>query len=331
MSDQVAVNNQSRPSMAPILGLGAAGVGASFIPKLNPIVDSNYNDTAKLLTMGEDEFKVVADKAAELENGEVKTAFTKVEDGRKVVSAAGDELIKEQRDAAKKLIDNTKEIMSETKVKDAVTGAVKDEKKALDDAVTANYKDIKSAENKQAIKDFKASLDKKISEIKNKTDDGLGKKLADAAEADKKTVMKEIREEAMKDENVKGLYEKIKMLTDDQKNAVKTARNNYKTKFKSAIEEAIKDVEAKADGNKLQKAVAERKGLVEKLSQSVADVKKAAVDKLVGEGGALKDFNLKEIKSILPKSKLKGGLLLGGIGLAVGALISLFTGGNKNA
>ena len=127
--------------------------------------------------------------------------------------------------------------------------------------------------------------------------------------------------------------EKHKILSaDDAKTnatTLKSKQEAYNKKVVAAADEALTDVTAKSDGNTLEKlkhTIEEQKKI---LAKKAEDVKAEKAGKLVGEGGTLKDFDIKSIKELLPKAKGKA-MAIGAAALGLAGVALAYIVGPKN-
>lgn len=179
MSDQVAVNNQARPSMAAPVLLGAVGAGAGAW--FSPFVKKGYRSYEELLAMSKDTFEPVQ-KAAEAlkDNAEVKKAYDELVVNREGLAEfetfATDNL---KNEGGLEKIFAKYEFSEESKK--AFKDAIKDAEEAITKAGTdeAAVKSAKEAYNKQALEKLKELISKDAI----KTD-------ADAVARDMKTLKK---------------------------------------------------------------------------------------------------------------------------------------------
>lgn len=320
------------PVTAGLTGAAIGGVGNYFLG-VGAAPKKGYKDTKELLTLENDKFEELKKKIDASDNTDAKTEFKKLEDGRKIVSSAGDTLEKEQATARKEMnaaIEKDLEANLTGDAKTKFTDAVKTEKEALTKAQN-EYKTVAQERTKagtelaKAREDYKNKLTTKYNAIVNDKADGtLGKQLADLEaskagktgdelakiEKDIKAKKAEIHAEALKDGDVKAAADKLKAerkaVTTANKakiEAVPTAQEAYNKKLVESTDEALKDVTAKKDGNALEKlkALVEEKKAI--LAKKVEDAKNAEVDKLVGENGSLKDLDTGKFKKFLPKAK----------------------------
>lgn len=349
--NQMAIN----PVYAGLAGAAIGGIG-NYFAGIGVKQKEGYRDAKELLTLKDDEFKKLADKIEKDGDDAAKTEFKKVQDGRKIVSSAGDSLEKEQKAARKDMNAAIEKDLEANLTGDAKTkfaDAVKTEKEALNKANT-EYKTVGQERTKagtelaKARADYKTKLTTKYNAIVNDKADGtLGKQLADLEaskagktgdelakiEKDIKTKKAEIHAKALEDADVKAAAEKLKTerkaVTTANKakiDAVPTAQEAYNQKLVSSADEALKDVTAKKDGSALEKL----KALVEEkkatLAKKVEDIKAEKAGKLVSDEGVdgvkLKDLDTGKFKKFLPKAKLwptviaAGALGLAGVALA---------------
>lgn len=343
------------PVTAGLTGAAIGGIGNYFMG-VGASPKKGYKDTKELLTLKDDEFKKLADKINEKGSEEAKTEFKKLEDGRVTVSKAGDSLVKEQKVARQEMNAAIEKDLEANLTGDAKTrfaDAVKEEKKALDDANKA-YSDVGKERTKTGTKladaraDYKTKLLAKYNEIANDKANGLGKELADLEaskagksgeelakiEKDIKAKKADIHAKALEDKDVKAAADKLKeerkavtasTKAGEKATAVETAKTKYNEKLVASADEALKDTTAKKDGTVLEKLKALIEEKKAKLAESVDELKAKKADELVGEKGALKDLDTGKFKKFLPKAKmvpaLIGAAALGLVGVALAYMV----------
>ena len=315
------------PVTAGLTGAAIGGIGNYFLG-VGAAPKKGYKDAKELLTLEPDKFEKLKKEIDASDNNDAKIEFKKVEDGRKIVSSAGETLEKEQAAARKEMnaaIEKDLEANLTGDAKTKFTDAVKTEKSELD-AAQKTITD-KAGELKTARADANSELAKKIAEFRKAYNDEVKANLAEledkltketdaAKKADIEKQIKakktEIAKEALKKDTVANAQkamrdEKAKIIkADDLKtnaNNLKTKKEAYNQKLVNSADEALKDVTAKKDGNALEKlkALVEEKKAI--LAKKVEDAKNAEVDKLVGENGSLKDLDTGKFKKFLPKAK----------------------------
>ena len=326
------------PVTAGLTGAAIGGIGNYFLG-VGAAPKKGYKDAKELLTLEPDKFEKLKKEIDASDNNDAKIEFKKVEDGRKIVSSAGETLEKEQAAARKEMnaaIEKDLEANLTGDAKTKFTDAVKTEKSELDAAqktITDKAGELKTAradansELAKKIAEFRKAYNDEVKAIKDKKDSGLGKDLAEledkltketdaAKKADIEKQIKakntEIAKEALKKDTVANAQkamrdEKAKIIkADDLKtnaNNLKTKKEAYNQKLVNSADEALKDVTAKKDGTALEKlkALVEEKKAI--LAKKVEDAKNAKVDELVGDKGTLKDLDTGKFKKFLPKAK----------------------------
>ena len=324
------------PVTAGLTGAAIGGIGNYFLG-VGAAPKKGFKDTKELLTLEPDKFEELKKKIDASSNEEAKTEFKKLEDGRKIVSSAGDTLEKEQAAARKEMnaaIEKDLEANLTGDAKTKFTDAVKTEKEALTKAQN-EYKTVGQERTKagtelaKAREDYKNKLTTKYNAIVNDKADGtLGKQLADLEaskagktgdelakiEKDIKAKKAEIHAKALEDAEVKAAAEKLKTerkaVTTANKakiDAVPTAQEAYNKKLVDSADEALKDVTAKKDGNALEKLKADINNWKTKLAEKVDDVKAKNIEALMSDDGVdgvkLKDLDTGKFKKFLPKAK----------------------------
>ena len=320
------------PVTAGLTGAAIGGIGNYFLG-VGAAPKKGFKDAKELLTLESDKFEKLKKEIDASDNNDAKIEFKKVEDGRKIVSSAGETLEKEQATARKEMnaaIEKDLEANLTGDAKTKFTDAVKTEKDALtkaqnDYATVGQERKKAGTELAKAREDYKNKLTTKYNAIVNDKADGtLGKQLADLEaskagktgdelakiEKDIKAKKAEIHAKALEDAEVKAAAEKLKTerkaVTTANKakiDAVPTAQEAYNKKLVDSADEALKDVKANKDGSAIEKlkALVEEKKAI--LAKKVEDAKNAEVDKLVGENGSLKDLDTGKFKKFLPKAK----------------------------
>lgn len=347
------------PVTAGLTGAAIGGIGNYFLG-VGAAPKKGFKDTKELLTLEPDKFEELKKKIDASSNEEAKTEFKKLEDGRKIVSSAGDTLEKEQAAARKEMnaaIEKDLEANLTGDAKTTFTNAVKTEKDALtkaqnDYATVGQERKKAGTELAKAREDYKNKLTTKYNAIVNDKADGtLGKQLADLEaskagktgdelakiEKDIKAKKAEIHAKALEDADVKAAADKLKAerkaVTTANKakiEAVPTAQEAYNQKLVNSADEALKDVTAKKDGTALEKlkALVEEKKAI--LAKKVEDAKNAEVDKLVGENGSLKDLDTGKFKKFLPKAKT-WPIVIAAAALGLAGVALAYMVGPKNA
>ena len=328
------------PVTAGLTGAAIGGIGNYFLG-VGAAPKKGYKDAKELLTLEPDKFEKLKKEIDASDNNDAKIEFKKVEDGRKIVSSAGETLEKEQATARKEMnaaIEKDLEANLTGDAKTKFTDAVKTEKSELD-AAQKTITD-KAGELKTARADANSELAKKIAEFRKayndevkaiKKDSGLGKDLAELEdkltketdEAKKADIEKQIKaknteiaKEALKKDTVANAQkamrdEKAKIIkADDLKtnaNNLKTKKEAYNQKLVNSADEALKDVTAKKDGNALEKLKADINNWKTKLAEKVDDVKAKNIEALMSDDGVdgvkLKDLDTGKFKKFLPKAK----------------------------
>ena len=347
------------PVTAGLTGAAIGGIGNYFLG-VGAAPKKGYKDAKELLTLESDKFEKLKKEIDASDNNDAKIEFKKVEDGRKIVSSAGETLEKEQATARKEMnaaIEKDLEANLTGDAKTKFTDAVKTEKEALTKAQN-EYKTVGQERTKagtelaKAREDYKNKLTTKYNAIVNDKADGtLGKQLADleASKADKtgdelakiekdiKAKKAEIHAKALEDADVKAAADKLKAerkaVTTANKakiEAVPTAQEAYNQKLVNSADEALKDVTAKKDGTALEKlkALVEEKKAI--LAKKVEDAKNAEVEKLVGENGSLKDLDTGKFKKFLPKAKT-WPIVIAAAALGLAGVALAYMVGPKNA
>lgn len=347
------------PITAGLTGAVVGGAGGYFIKGLQP-VQSEYKDVKNLLTMDADKFEPVKNAAKDVE-GDLKTAYTTLEEGRRIVSSAGEELIKSQNTARAEMNaaiekDLEKNLSGDDKTK--FTDAIKTEKADLDAAqktVTDKATELKTARadaNSELAKktaEFKKAYEDEVTAIKGKKDSGLGKdlaeledKLAKETDATKKADIEkqikakntEISKEALKKDTVANAQKAMReekaniIKADDLKTNAKTLADKkkaYNEKLIASADEALKGTTAKKDGTALEqlKALIEEKKAI--LAKKVDDVKAEKAGKLM-EDAKYKDLN---VKGLLPKAKMWPAII-GAAALGLAGVALAYVVGPKN-
>ena len=347
------------PVTAGLTGAAIGGIGNYFLG-VGAAPKKGYKDAKELLTLEPDKFEELKKKVDASSNEEAKTEFKKLEDGRKIVSSAGDTLEKEQATARKEMnaaIEKDLEANLTGDAKTKFTDAVKTEKDALtkaqnDYATVGQERKKAGTELAKAREDYKNKLTTKYNAIVNDKADGtLGKQLADLEaskagktgdelakiEKDIKAKKAEIHAKALEDAEVKAAAEKLKTerkaVTTANKakiDAVPTAQEAYNKKLVDSADEALKDVKANKDGSAIEKlkALVEEKKAI--LAKKVEDAKNAEVDKLVGENGSLKDLDTGKFKKFLPKAKT-WPIVIAAAALGLAGVALAYMVGPKNA
>ena len=347
------------PVTAGLTGAAIGGIGNYFLG-VGAAPKKGFKDTKELLTLEPDKFEELKKKIDASSNEEAKTEFKKLEDGRKIVSSAGDTLEKEQAAARKEMnaaIEKDLEANLTGDAKTTFTNAVKTEKDALtkaqnDYATVGQERKKAGTELAKAREDYKNKLTTKYNAIVNDKADGtLGKQLADLEaskagktgdelakiEKDIKAKKAEIHAKALEDADVKAAADKLKTerkaVTTANKakiEAVPTAQEAYNKKFGESADEALKDVKANKDGSALEKlkALVEEKKAI--LAKKVEDAKNAEVEKLVGENGSLKDLDTGKFKKFLPKAKT-WPIVIAAAALGLAGVALAYMVGPKNA
>lgn len=324
------------PVTAGLTGAAVGGIGNYFLG-VGAAPKKGYKDAKELLTLEPDKFEKLKKEIDASDNNDAKIEFKKVEDGRKIVSSAGETLEKEQATARKEMnaaIEKDLEANLTGDAKTKFTDAVKTEKEALTKAQN-EYKTVGQERTKagtelaKAREDYKNKLTTKYNAIVNDKADGtLGKQLADLEaskagktgdelakiEKDIKAKKAEIHAKALEDAEVKTAAEKLKTerkaVTTANKakiDAVPTAQEAYNKKLVDSADEALKDVTAKKDGNALEKLKADINNWKTKLAEKVDDVKAKNIEALMSDDGVegvkLKDLDTGKFKKFLPKAK----------------------------
>ncbi len=347
------------PVTAGLTGAAIGGIGNYFLG-VGAAPKKGFKDTKELLTLEPDKFEELKKKIDASSNEEAKTEFKKLEDGRKIVSSAGDTLEKEQAAARKEMnaaIEKDLEANLTGDAKTTFTNAVKTEKDALtkaqnDYATVGQERKKAGTELAKAREDYKNKLTTKYNAIVNDKADGtLGKQLADLEaskagktgdelakiEKDIKAKKAEIHAKALEDADVKAAADKLKTerkaVTTANKakiEAVPTAQEAYNKKLVESADEALKDVKANKDGSALEKlkALVEEKKAI--LAKKVEDAKNAEVEKLVGENGSLKDLDTGKFKKFLPKAKT-WPIVIAAAALGLAGVALAYMVGPKNA
>ena len=176
------------PVTAGLTGAAIGGIGNYFLG-VGAAPKKGYKDAKELLTLEQDKFEKLKKEIDASDNNDAKIEFKKVEDGRKIVSSAGETLEKEQATARKEMnaaIEKDLEANLTGDAKTKFTDAVKTEKSELD-AAQKTITD-KAGELKTARADANSELAKKIAEFRKayndevkaiKKDSDLGKDLAE--------------------------------------------------------------------------------------------------------------------------------------------------------
>ena len=350
------------PVTAGLTGAAVGGIGNYFLG-VGAAPKKGYKDAKELLTLESDKFEKLKKEIDASDNNDAKIEFKKVEDGRKIVSSAGETLEKEQATARKEMnaaIEKDLEANLTGDAKTKFTDAVKTEKSELD-AAQKTITD-KAGELKTARADANSELAKKIGAFREAYDkavrDILGKDLTDLEEqlsketdaAKKADIEKQIKakkdavaKEALKKDTVANAQkamrdEKAKIIkADDLKtnaNNLKTKKEAYNKKLVDSADEALKDVTAKKDGTALEKLKADINNWKTKLAEKVDDVKAKNIEALMSDDGVdgvkLKDLDTGKFKKFLPKAKT-WPIVIAAAALGLAGVALAYMVGPKNA
>ena len=326
------------PVTAGLTGAAIGGIGNYFLG-VGAAPKKGYKDAKELLTLEPDKFEKLKKEIDASDNNDAKIEFKKVEDGRKIVSSAGETLEKEQAAARKEMnaaIEKDLEANLTGDAKTKFTDAVKTEKSELDAAqktITDKAGELKTAradansELAKKIAEFRKAYNDEVKAIKDKKDSGLGKDLAELE--DKLTKETDAAKKADIEKQIKAKIIKADDLKTNANN-LKTKKEAYNQKLVNSADEALKDVTAKKDGNALEKlkALVEEKKAI--LAKKVEDAKNAKVDELVGDKGSLKDLDTGKFKKFLPKAKT-WPIVIAAAALGLAGVALAYMVGPKNA
>ena len=210
-----------------------------------------------MLTLEPDKFEELKKKIDASSNEEAKTEFKKLEDGRKIVSSAGDTLEKEQAAARKEMNAAIEKAVADK----TITAGADAEKKALEEALnkteelrkqmgglelkkdadgkfTVTHVAGENADVKAKRDDLKQARENARKAITEKTDSGLGKELKDAQDE----LAKATTDEAKKAAQEKIDKANVKIAKEVSANAdVKKAKDALNVERKKVMtEEALK-------------------------------------------------------------------------------------------
>ncbi len=314
------------PVTAGIIGAGAGAIAGGTIKALQPKL-SGYGDAKALLTMEKDSFEKISkpgDGAAE----DIKTSYSTIEEGRKIISEAGDTLEKTNTEALEKHFEaeskfklenfkhgekgkekSIKELETEVKnAKDAVkvddNDDVKAKQKALDDAKAKVdvKKETDALENAKKAVPAGATATPEQQKAIDDAQAALDKKIADGTKAEQEALDNAKKTVLDGDDNlkkaVKALDDANAERTKQMKDALKAAADAETDKTNGAANKLLKQLEEKFDAGK-------------KADELLKDTKYGtAFDKL---------------KGLMPHSKWKGAAIgaaiLGAAGVALAYIV----------
>ncbi len=244
------------PVTAGLTGAAIGGIGNYFLG-VGAAPKKGFKDTKELLTLEPDKFEELKKKIDASSNEEAKTEFKKLEDGRKIVSSAGDTLEKEQAAARKEMNAAIEKAVADK----TITAGADAEKKALEEALnkteelrkqmgglelkkdadgkfTVTHVAGENADVKAKRDDLKQARENARKAITEKTDSGLGKELKDAQDE----LAKATTDEAKKAAQEKIDKANVKIAKEVSANAdVKKAKDALNVERKKVMtEEALK-------------------------------------------------------------------------------------------
>ena len=244
------------PVTAGLTGAAIGGIGNYFLG-VGAAPKKGYKDAKELLTLEPDKFEKLKKEIDASDNNDAKIEFKKVEDGRKIVSSAGETLEKEQATARKEMNAAIEKAVADK----TITAGADAEKKALEEALnkteelrkqmgglelqkdtdgkfTVTHAAGENAEVKAKRDELKQARENARKAITEKTDSGLGKELKDAQDE----LAKATTDEAKKAAQEKIDKANVKIAKEVSANAdVKKAKDALNVERKKVMtEEALK-------------------------------------------------------------------------------------------
>lgn len=296
------------PVTAGLTGAAIGGIGNYFLG-VGAAPKKGYKDAKELLTLEPDKFEKLKKEIDASDNNDAKIEFKKVEDGRKIVSSAGETLEKEQATARKEMNAAIEKAVADK----TITAGADAEKKALEEALnkteelrkqmgglelkkdadgkfTVTHVAGENADVKAKRDDLKQARENARKAITEKTDSGLGKELKDAQDELAK---------ATTDEAKKAAQEKIDKA--NVKIANEVSANADVKKAKEALNVERKKVMTEDAVKPFKERNAKRTAYNEKLVSSADEALKDVTAKK--DGNALEKLKalVEEKKAILAK------------------------------